>query len=86
MTEAHEIESFHALKRIHESVNNRVLHLEKQLGDAKQIIAILEAEKKQWYSQKLLQDKIIHQQLESKDNEVRRLQDEIGELQNQLRG
>ncbi len=57
--------------------------LERQLKRALNQIAILEAEKKQWEEQKVLQSQIIQQQLGNSDNVVRQLQDEIRRIKKQ---
>jgi hypothetical protein len=59
--------------------------LEKRISDAQQIIFIMEQEKKQWQQQKVLQDRIIKQQLVAADADKSRLQDEILELRAKLK-
>lgn len=65
--------------------NNTIKTLETQVKDAKQIIAILENDKKSWTEQKTLQDKIMHQQLSMNDGKVRQLEQEIIELKAKLK-
>jgi len=78
-------EDYDALKRVHNSVNTRVLFLEGKCRDLEQLNAILNAEKKQWVQSSGLQAQVIHQQLESSDRKVRELQDEIIKLRTELK-
>jgi len=79
-------EDFNALKRVHDSVNLRVIQLEDENKFLMQANEILIAEKKQWEQQKALQEKIIAQQLGNSDGVVRLLQDEIQELRAKIKG
>jgi hypothetical protein len=64
---------------------NTIRSLEKRVKDAQQIISILESEKKAWSEQKVLQEKIIQQQLQSGDSKTRELEKEIIELKRRLK-
>jgi len=59
---------------------NTIKNLENKLKDAKQMGVLFEVEKKSWQQAKVLQDKIIQQQLLSSDDKVRELQDELMKL------
>jgi len=77
---------YDALKRVHDSVNLRVMQLESENKALMQANEILVAEKKQWEQQKELQEKVIAQQLGNSDGVVRLLQDEIQELRAKIKG
>jgi hypothetical protein len=68
-----------------ETSGNTIVTLEKQLNDAKQIIAILEAEKKAWVIDKENQKKIIELQLGNGDGKIKELEGEIIELKRRIK-
>ena len=77
---------YDALKRLHDSVNLRVVQLESENKSLVQINEILVAEKRQWERQKALQEQVIAQQLGNSDGVVRLLQDEILGLKAKIKG
>jgi len=77
---------YDALKRVHDSVNLRIVELENENKSLMQSNEILVAEKKQWEQQKALQDQVIAQQLGNSDGVVRLLQDEIQKLRARIKG
>jgi len=77
---------YDALKRVHDSVNLRIVELENENKSLVQSNEILVAEKKQWEQQKALQDQVIAQQLGNSDGVVRLLQDEIQKLRARIKG
>lgn len=62
-----------------------VASLEGRLAAAIQNITILEAEKRQWTEQKVLQDKIIQQRLNEVNNTTNQYLEEINRLKEELR-
>ena len=74
---------YDALMKRYLAAQASLADLERQLKRAFNQIAILEAEKKQWEEQKVLQAQIIQQQLGNSDNVVRQLQDEIRRIKKQ---
>lgn len=68
-----------------ETSGRTIKELEKQVANARQMLAISEAEKKQWQQEKLLQERIIKQQMVAADAEKNRLQNEIMELRGKLK-
>ena len=74
---------YDALMKRYLAAQASLADLERQLKRALNQIAILEAEKKQWEEQKVLQSQIIQQQLGNSDNVVRQLQDEIRRIKKQ---
>ena len=74
---------YDALMKRYLAAQASMADLERQLKRAFNQIAILEAEKKQWEEQKVLQAQIIQQQLGNSDNVVRQLQDEIRRIKKQ---
>ena len=78
--------NYDALKRLHDSVNLRVMQLESENKTLMQANDILVAEKKQWEQQKALQEQVIAQQLGNSDGVVRLLQDEILGLRAKIKG
>ena len=78
--------NYDALKRLHDSVNLRVIQLESENKALMQANEILVAEKKQWEQQKALQEQVIAQQLGNSDGVVRLLQDEILGLRAKIKG
>ena len=77
---------YDALKRLHDSVNLRIVQLESENKSLVQINEILVAEKRQWERQKALQEQVIAQQLGNSDGVVRLLQDEILGLKAKIKG
>jgi len=77
---------YDALKRLHDSVNLRIIELERENKALIQSNEILVAEKKQWEQQKALQEQVIAQQLGNSDGVVRLLQDEILGLKAKIKG
>lgn len=72
------------LKKRCESLSEGITYLEKKLVVAEQVIAVLEAEKKQWQAEKVMQQQIIQQainQVNATSNgyleENRRLKEEL---------
>ena len=57
----------------------------EKLNKQRQQIEILEAEKRQWVEQKILQNHIIQQQLGNSDNVVRQIQNEILNLKEKIK-
>lgn len=76
---------FDSLKRVHDSVNEKVLILQSENENLVRINKVLQAEKVQWDGQKALQEQIIAHQLGSGDDTVRKLQDEIIELKGKIK-
>jgi len=67
-------------------VSNRTIKaLEKKIADAAQLFAIHEQEKKAWAEQKILQEKIIQQQLQIADQEMKKLEAEIIDLRERIK-
>jgi len=67
-------------------VSNRTIKsLEERISNAAQLLKIAEQEKKNWEQQKILQDRIMKQQLEAADAEKRKLEQEIMELRVKLK-
>lgn len=64
-------------KKLYESASDALAKKDADLEHAKQLNNVLNAEKKQWEQQKVMQDMIIKQQLEAADNTARGLQEEL---------
>ena len=76
--------SYEELKKDYDALLSRYMatqqtlaNLEKLLEEANKKVEILQAEKRQWDEQKVLQNQIIHQQLQNNDLIIRKLQDEL---------
>lgn len=76
---------YKALKRLYDSTNEAIRRLEVENTELGKKLIILEAEKKQWLQQKIIQDQVIARTLRNSDDVIRRLQDEIGVLRKRLK-
>lgn len=80
-----QIHQIATLSKAMEVQGNTIKSLEKKLRDAQSIISILEQEKKNWAEQKVIQNRVMQQQLAINDGTVRVLQDQIIELKDRLK-
>ena len=72
-------------KKRYNSLKEAVSILDKRLKETSRQNSILQAEKKQWAQQQVVQENVITQQLGNSDKVVRQLQDEIMMLRKKLK-
>lgn len=65
--------------------NSTIQMLEKKLNTCQMVISGMERDKRSWEEMKVMQERIISQQLAAADEEKRKLQDEIIELRAKLK-
>ena len=78
-------EQHESLKKLHDSTNLSCKRLETENAELRNINAILDAEKRQWEQQKILQTQIIQQEVERMDKINKDYIKEIEELRAKIK-